>query len=573
MFKVECPGCNAPYQVDERRVPATGLKMRCPKCGTSFKVDAPAEAREPSSGTAPEEAAAPPPPRRLGRNSPLKSTMLGVPPPGAGGPPGLRARTGEGTGPVRTFSGAYDEVDLPTVGGRATAPEPPKPALPEADLPAPVANRHDRADLPAAAPPRPRPRAPEPPPPPPAPRRPRQAEPVPELGDVDLPAALSVKLKPPQPPGDVDLPVVGRASAKQDPAAKKPPVASASSTRETEPEPVIPDLPSVGFARPQSGFGEIDLPSTVQGKSPPPPSAREFALDLEADLPSAAAEFPGLPSPAAGLPALSADLPAPGAELPNPFAALPTPAAGLPSPAAGLPSPSVGLPSPAAGLPRVSAPPLATPSPALPSGGSGLSLATEDFSAVPPLAEAPPRPAGASGQHRSVGAGAQSHPALRLAEPREHFGELELPQGAPAAPAASAAALVADFGAGSSVAGPQVVRQAGGGVAYGEVNLDGADALPPAEPAVATAAADDMEFGAIPQEVPKPATRVQAPGVVRPAPAPAPASAVAARESTDLPRARPGKRRGGRVVAQVIALVAIGGGAQALVPVLGPVGG
>ena len=50
MFKVECPGCKAPYQVDERRIPASGLKMRCPKCGTSFKVDSPADGRRPGSG-------------------------------------------------------------------------------------------------------------------------------------------------------------------------------------------------------------------------------------------------------------------------------------------------------------------------------------------------------------------------------------------------------------------------------------------------------------------------------------------------------------------------------------------
>src|SRR5688572_7680318 len=42
MFKVECLGCQAPYQVDERRVPEKGLKMRCPKCGTTFKVEPPA---------------------------------------------------------------------------------------------------------------------------------------------------------------------------------------------------------------------------------------------------------------------------------------------------------------------------------------------------------------------------------------------------------------------------------------------------------------------------------------------------------------------------------------------------
>src|SRR5579871_1602098 len=38
MLKVECESCKAPYQIDERRVPPGGLKMRCPKCGHSFIV-------------------------------------------------------------------------------------------------------------------------------------------------------------------------------------------------------------------------------------------------------------------------------------------------------------------------------------------------------------------------------------------------------------------------------------------------------------------------------------------------------------------------------------------------------
>jgi predicted Zn finger-like uncharacterized protein len=59
MFKVECLGCQAPYQVDERRVPEKGLKMRCPKCGTSFKV-------EPPSQALPSEDDAPAPPADTG---------------------------------------------------------------------------------------------------------------------------------------------------------------------------------------------------------------------------------------------------------------------------------------------------------------------------------------------------------------------------------------------------------------------------------------------------------------------------------------------------------------------------
>ena len=38
MLKVECESCKAPYQIDERRVPKTGMKMRCPKCGHAFTV-------------------------------------------------------------------------------------------------------------------------------------------------------------------------------------------------------------------------------------------------------------------------------------------------------------------------------------------------------------------------------------------------------------------------------------------------------------------------------------------------------------------------------------------------------
>ncbi|MET0411016.1 MAG: tetratricopeptide repeat protein, partial [Polyangiaceae bacterium] len=69
MFKVECVGCQAPYQVDERRVPAKGLQMRCPKCGTSFKV-------EPSASLAGAAPAPPPPPSPL-ESASAAHTLLG----------------------------------------------------------------------------------------------------------------------------------------------------------------------------------------------------------------------------------------------------------------------------------------------------------------------------------------------------------------------------------------------------------------------------------------------------------------------------------------------------------------
>jgi cellulose synthase operon protein C len=38
MIKVECVSCKSPYDVDERRIPDKGMKMRCPKCNASFMV-------------------------------------------------------------------------------------------------------------------------------------------------------------------------------------------------------------------------------------------------------------------------------------------------------------------------------------------------------------------------------------------------------------------------------------------------------------------------------------------------------------------------------------------------------
>jgi len=63
MFKVTCPGCIAPYQVDERKVPDSGLLMRCPRCAQRFRVRPPGE---PPPDTSPW--------RR--RSSPLQRSVL-----------------------------------------------------------------------------------------------------------------------------------------------------------------------------------------------------------------------------------------------------------------------------------------------------------------------------------------------------------------------------------------------------------------------------------------------------------------------------------------------------------------
>ncbi|MGB8933398.1 MAG: zinc-ribbon domain-containing protein, partial [Anaeromyxobacteraceae bacterium] len=37
-MKVNCPHCRANYEIDDRRIPASGLNVKCPKCAKSFPV-------------------------------------------------------------------------------------------------------------------------------------------------------------------------------------------------------------------------------------------------------------------------------------------------------------------------------------------------------------------------------------------------------------------------------------------------------------------------------------------------------------------------------------------------------
>jgi len=137
------------------------------------------------------------------------------------------------------------------------------------------------------------------------------------------------------------------------------------------------------------------------------------------------------------------------------------------------------------------------------------------------------------------------------------FGEAPPPP--PRAPAARAAVDAA------------VVRQSGGGTAYGEVNLGGdegseaelpieATATPAALPAAATLGKrdEDMEFGAIPQEdQPKAgtgATHVAMPGARQPA------------------EILPARRKLGLKLYAGLFVVLVGGAALTLVPSLGPFG-
>lgn len=86
MIKVECVSCKAPYELDPRRIPDKGMKMRCPKCGTSFMVSKQGLASAIAAGDAAAPAAAKPiapplaPPPAIGAPAPVAARAPIAPP-------------------------------------------------------------------------------------------------------------------------------------------------------------------------------------------------------------------------------------------------------------------------------------------------------------------------------------------------------------------------------------------------------------------------------------------------------------------------------------------------------------
>ena len=139
MVKVECAGCNAPYEVEERRIPPTGMRMRCPKCGQGISLTRPAadvahtETIElPTAPRALQKAPPPPPMTRRGQPGPPPK----APPPRA---------TAPGKALVHPDDGAADlpaiRTNLSVRDGVVDLPSP-------SDLPA-VVTAERPADLPA----------------------------------------------------------------------------------------------------------------------------------------------------------------------------------------------------------------------------------------------------------------------------------------------------------------------------------------------------------------------------------------------------------------------------------------
>ena len=669
MFKVECPGCKAPYQVDERRIPSSGLKMRCPKCGTSFKVDPPTEGRRAGSvlggalgigsdgesapppalagpaprppvdlrgtmlgvapGTAPAAprpvvpanlkgtmlgvapGAAQPQPPRPAQN--LRGTMLGVAPaasgPVPGKPPPMPARRAAEAKPIAPLDpdSFFDDSDLPAAAtGRPAVTGAPVTTGSEADLPAPIAQARPAptaaerfADLPSA-----------PLPFDDLPARPSAFDDLPAARPSafdDLPAARSSAFDPlPAAP----LPAPARPMPATTPAAHSAPPLSLDLDLDL---PSSAGAPRVASGRPSSSGLDLDLPTvgksglpavSFQSASPGLPSvtaatavgsSASSAREGGVGLPARASDV-GLPDVPAGLPELSraaaparapVELPSLGGRGRAASSAgfelddgLPLVGGNLPAlGGVGLPERShAGLPSLGAGLPVFQASGLPSPSVSSlpPAVGPGLSSRPprhDAFDLDLDIERAPSLPP-------DFGLDPVQVPNLRAS--RAEFGELELPLGGPptappARPSYRAEAEEADLfdavppraNIGSTpqarAAADAIVRQSGGGTAYGEVNLgdEGGEAEVPLEAGAVPARRDeDMEFGAIPQEdQPRKAASSAAPTRV-----PVPVGRGGAPEMVK-PKRKFGLRGYGALF-----LVFVGGAALALVPSVGPFG-
>ena len=325
MVKVECDGCKAPYQIDEKRIPPAGLKMRCPKCGTNLVVMKPgsgdAEADLPAAAPARADAAKGAPPRpaaprpaaprpaapRPESKPPISSSFEDVldfsDPAGPREPPEQDRPSSEielelelGARPSR---GGFGEIDLM---GDFPASEGFSPNEVDLDF--------GSQDLPAVH---------APPPPKPKGRgvtRNRTmdlgsnleendfslvqgADMEAAFGDVDLPAVHSDAGPPGFPGGAMDLPAMHGSQLPFHGAPRAP----------STPPGAIGfgdiDLPAPPYHG-GGGFGEIDLPMATDESGFPAHRGREPSfgnIDLpltfnEAALPAVASH--GLPSPAGG---------------------------------------------------------------------------------------------------------------------------------------------------------------------------------------------------------------------------------------------------------------------------------
>jgi predicted Zn finger-like uncharacterized protein len=425
MIKVECVSCKSPYDVDERRIPATGMKMRCPKCSTSFVIAKDgstqlAGAAQPSPAPPPPKPAIAPPTAaasafakpaggafgeaRPAAPQPSAASAFGAakPPAAGGGAPNLR----------KTLLGAATADQAPAAPHKAEAASAmgAAPQQPDADLPAVKLAAKPAVPWGSLAPPGPDSKMPPP---------------MRQTGAGLPKGAMGVPSTPPlaAAAAAISQKSAGTASAFGSAAkqtmighARNPgqelglnSAAAVSQAKQPEAKLKEPaDLPFVDLPAPKpvaaSVFGANTNAAAPKAAAPKPverpPS--EPSIDLPAAKPMAAKPF--APPPKAAAPELPMiDLPAPKAAAPKPGfgapLAPPPPKAAAPElPMIDLPAPKAAAPKPGFGAPLAPPPPkaaapelpmvdLPAPKPAAPKPAFGAPLAPP-----PPKAAAPEAP-------------------------------------------------------------------------------------------------------------------------------------------------------------------------------------
>ena len=293
-MRVACPHCRAEYNVDERRIPAAGLNVKCPKCQKAFPV------RKAAPGSGGQASTAVPLPAPEGAAARPAAVPRPGPPPAAP-PPAAAPRPAPPPAPPPGAAIA------PPRAAPSAAIRPPPPAPPAAVMAPPP-----RMAQPVAPPP---PSALIAPPPPPgtAAAPPREA-PLPSM--TPLPARIAPPVEPGTSPVEeqaVPLPAPGTGAA---PEAGEPLGFGEVSFDEPAPPPLTPPRPA--------------SPPPAPPVAPPaaPPEEAEEVAGLESDVDLGEEPDAGAPPPAQE-PAPAP--PAAGRPSPPPRAAAPPAASRAPS--------------------------------------------------------------------------------------------------------------------------------------------------------------------------------------------------------------------------------------------------
>jgi len=394
-MKINCPGCKAPFNIDDHRIPEAGLKMRCPKCNTGFLV----------TRAAPSTA---------------KKTMLGAP-------------------AFQAPEGAV-QPKKPAVPPQKPLikPEPPKPVkMDKTDLPVP---KHDLIQPPPMVTDLPTPKLDSAPPT-------IQDLPAPKFDSLppslqDLPSPKLESIQPPAfgapkkgvPAPLTDLPVPKREAA-------PPPVPDLPSPKRDSLKPP-PDLPAVKKVSLPPVF---DLPAPKASGAPDPfegldlpgPKSERSRLDLPAGTttedPFGGLQLP-IPKGAATSKDASISIPKPPVAMDDPFGSLDLqnttkiePVAPAPHPPA--PAPAEGFVDPLAGIEDSSGP-------ATEEWGS-ISIPTIDDRPPPAAAPAPPKK-DADMFDMPLPKGPAAPPAAPKGNAMDSgFGDIDLPMGQHKSPAAA----------------------------------------------------------------------------------------------------------------------------------------